>query len=611
LSLNNHQTMSETKEQPGATKPEVNTGGGAYVGQSVDTGGGQFIGRDKVTIFNVTIPKYLLWLLGLALLAGMGVATWAVFGDDLAARLRTLRMNAIFNIAIVEFGEIQPSGRATASQDGADISHWLYEGLDKSYESFRFDNAEAAPGQRNVLIWARASPEVVGHRSRFGPLLDPSADKRCASARQLAQDINANLVIYGVIDKRTSPASLLLEFYASDDVLQSLKLNNIQTGAIYTGTATPPASCLPIGEPMTVASPLVAPSDRDAVFRAVSHGSEFFFWLTLGLVREQLGLPQAALENFLNLDAYFDAEVSRSNARRYGQDLVNFFIGQQYIFQLASQFEGTQVDVERLDLTLLDQAQAHFQKAVNLQGRHLDRALIGLGNVYSYIGSLAQTGRAGDAGRDDGAEGDGQGLDEETAGDAPALPEYTSAGELVALGAQSQAGVARLLMHAAQYYGEAAAAAETTGDVYVMLIARLAQATTQWAEGQNLYRAGDVAAAMPLMEQAIAAITAGQEPLISHLEAWGDRRLVAKAHETVGLAYLQLADMARIQGQPGQPALYAQRAVEAFQRCIDTAAQPGAVQQDAILAEEIVAEICLPYRDVAANVLETSGDAKQ
>jgi hypothetical protein len=267
--------------------------------------------------------------------------------------------------------------------------------------------------------------------------------------------------------------------------------------------------------------------------------------------------------------------------------------------------------VEQLDLTLLDSAQAHFEKARNLQGRHLDRALIGLGNVYTYIGSLAQA--AHEAQRTtDGGQGtaEGEGRQEETAGDEAGLPEYTSARELVTQGAQSQASVARLLRVAAQYYGAAAEEAETTGDAFVMLIAELAQATTQRAEGQNLYLAGDVASAAPLMEQAIDAITAGEEPLISRLEAWGDRRLVAKAHETVGLASLQRADIARRQGQPDRQAHYARQAVDAFQRCIDVGAQSGAVQQDAILADEIVADVCQPYLDVAARVLETSGETE-
>lgn len=47
--------MDSNKHEKAQTDPNINTGGGAYVGKGVNTGGGDFVGRDQVKTVGVNL----------------------------------------------------------------------------------------------------------------------------------------------------------------------------------------------------------------------------------------------------------------------------------------------------------------------------------------------------------------------------------------------------------------------------------------------------------------------------------------------------------------------------------------------------------------------------
>jgi tetratricopeptide (TPR) repeat protein len=115
-------------------------------------------------------------------------------------------------------------------------------------------------------------------------------------------------------------------------------------------------------------------------------------------------------------------------------------------------------------------------------------------------------------------------------------------------------------------------------------VARLGLGTSYRVKGEANYRLGDSQAAGEYMQRAVDTLEAAVQPLTDA----GEHRFLAQVYQGLGSVYEWKAFLA---GQ--DKSLYIQ-AIAYYDRCI----QQGALfPVDTFLREEVVARLCVPYRD--------------
>lgn len=499
------------------------------------------------------------------------------FGTQIFAYFTPLWLEDDFNIAVLDFGEIQPSGEIVSSRDGREMSKWLYKGLSDSYEQFSLSG-----NTKSVSIIHRTASEAAGQQRKLRPLLVSEPAARCDGAKKLASDINAQMVIYGTLNRQLDPAEFDLQFYISPSVQNWLELNDIQLG---TNTAT--MECLPLGELVAVPQPFSDASIRDHVRDNVASRGAIFFWLTLALIQGRQGDWQNALPYLNQVEAHLN-RLQREEAKQFGADLVATLIGQQYLRKFSDQVNNAdEIILEKLDLALFDSAAENFQNAIDYKGRHQFWAEKGMGDIWAYMGRLAQKLYYQNGSQDD------ERLD---------IPKtYTTATEIVPNLRKHHQNLAQSLSHASTYYQWAANHMADQGDSHVALVIDFALAETQWQAGQLFYIKDEYDEAIPKMKAFIEAIHQDDDSLLSRAEAQGSHRMIATAYEMSGLTYVQLADMLRIRNQFDERIEYLRSAEEFYTQCI---AKADDAQLDKLITNEIVAGFCQPQLKVVQQALE-------
>lgn len=155
------------------------------------------------------------WLIRvLMLIAALIIAAGIVIAADTGLRNSTLMavnlidptatpgpdvMPAGFNVVVAGFGEEQPDGTVRASQTGDDFADLLTAELAELVESGAVNN-------------------LRGWRDRgVGHILSADPQERAAQARALAELLNADVVIYGLIQEDEAFAEVEPEYYLAGD----------------------------------------------------------------------------------------------------------------------------------------------------------------------------------------------------------------------------------------------------------------------------------------------------------------------------------------------------------------------------------------------------------
>ena len=234
-------------------------------------------------------------------------------------------MSGIFNIAVAEFGEIGPDGVIQSSAAGKQMSQWTVTYLRDEL------NKEDA----NILIWPDQSNFF---RRTYVPLVQPSA------VEQTASDIHADLLLYGYIDTRSSPAQLVLNFWVAPQ--DQYRFEDIQGNN-------------QIGKPIRIVNlqdpGIIVQGELESQSTAVA-------FIAMGLAQEQVGQSEDALAALLK------AEKSAPQSA-----MVKFFIGREYLFLSERQPDRQE--------ELWQNAEEVLQQAIAIDPNYA-RAYIALGALY-------------------------------------------------------------------------------------------------------------------------------------------------------------------------------------------------------------------------------------
>jgi len=233
--------------------------------------------------------------------------------------------DGVFNIAVAQFGEMDSSGKIHSSKAGQLMSGWAVNYL----------RDELKKEDSNLVVWPNESN--IFTRTSV-PLVQ--AD----TAEKTASDLNADLLLYGYIDTRTTPPQLVLNFWVTPQ--DKYKFEDIQGNT-------------QIGEPIRV----VNLDDPGISVRGdLERQSISVAFIAMGLAQEQLGQTEDALAAFLK------AEKSTPQS-----EVVQYFIGREYLF--LAEFQPDQQEA------LWQKAEDAYLKAINFNDQYA-KAYLGLGSVY-------------------------------------------------------------------------------------------------------------------------------------------------------------------------------------------------------------------------------------
>ncbi len=456
------------------------------------------VGKNVIQIGTLRVPRYLALAIaaGLALIAfSTAVLAWSASGA--ATRWgQPARMTGLFNIAVATFGEVNAAGQIKTTENGRRLSQWVYEALQTEYTK-NDDLARLV----NVQIW-HGTPGLFGRTAEFDVLQGNDAPN------QLAERVNAHLVIYGNINAQSTPPGLELKFFIAPQVRS--EANSVIGSYI-------------MGQPIPVMLPFDAnnPVGNLATGDSLNTRAAALSLLTIGLTYELAGKYQKALDLFQQATTTL-SKLEPGN----GQEIPYFFMGREALFLGEEQT-----------------AEQAFQQALLASNQQSVRAQIGLGSVYLV-----------------------------RAQNLLVTPTLSLA--------QQQAAQAQLTQ-ALTAYEQAVALAQQTGDPLMESIAQLAFASALRVQGQLYYQSNAYEAANQAYDQAIALLTS----LTDSLAAGQQARFLAQAYQSLGAAYVQQADIYRLQNKMAARQQRLEQASTAFGDCI---AQGKIAPFDEILRTKII-----------------------
>ncbi len=247
------------------------------------------------------------------------------------------QMSGLYNVAVAEFGEIPANGPNVRGTDGQVRPFADGSGLQTSQKvaSALQDSLGQNPG---ILIW-NDGPSLEKLGVKIGIVEE-------AQAAAVAARLKADMLIYGLLDRRQQPASFKLQIYLSPRLSDALDEVN---GSFD----------------LTAPIPVEGGLSAETVQAEIIHQAELLQTLALGQSESGLGHTLEALEIFLKA-----AQLAPDSS------LVQFFIGREYLFSLERE------PVLRFASEAFEsEAGKALEKAVQLDPQNA-RAYIGLGSLY-------------------------------------------------------------------------------------------------------------------------------------------------------------------------------------------------------------------------------------
>ncbi len=246
-------------------------------------------------------------------------------------------MTGAFNIAIADFGEIDPTnGEVKTTRAASAASQFLFDGLERQLAS----SEQTIPLVRDIQVrHDNSTPLVKGS----------TASERENNAAALAKALNAHILIYGNVLAAQNGSDLQVQFYVSPQA--SEKEFNALLGSQALGGQVPLPSSYDGSGSLT----------NIAVSEQLDLRSRIIFWLTVAMTQDLLGRSEQALATLQQAET----ELTDWQAGD-GKELLYFLQGREHLF-----------------LRQMDAAQAAFAKAVDSNPTYA-RAAVALGSVDTF-----------------------------------------------------------------------------------------------------------------------------------------------------------------------------------------------------------------------------------
>lgn len=249
----------------------------------------------------------------------------------------------IFNIAVADFGELGSSGETQGSALGSDLSRLIFNELSEQIRNSDLIERLPSLAPGDIQVWHLADVKEQIRQERLW-IRGETPTERGKNAATLAQNINADMVIYGHLRVADNPSTLELEFYYD-----------------YPQLGEQPDA---IGGRTQLARPLVYKNtDPQSITFELKDQlglrSNILYWLTIGMAHDIQGKEAQALELFLEADAEL-AKWPESD----GKELLYYLIGRSYLY-----------------LRNYTEAERYFDLALDLEPGYAN-ALMGKGSIY-------------------------------------------------------------------------------------------------------------------------------------------------------------------------------------------------------------------------------------
>ena len=441
------------------------------------------------------------------------------------------RMEGVYNIAVAPIS-IQAAGGSyggSTQQTTEQISSWL-----AGYLSEELNDP-------NLWVWHN-NPDLKRKHVIIDalPWSDPAAQEN--AARQTAETLEAQMVVFGNIDTSQTPPQLTLQFWISPTLgyrYEDLQGNFQSGGPIRVLDPTDPG--------LEVQSQLKE--------QAVSMAR-----LALGLYHTQLGQAEQALQDYQRA-----AQAAPLSA------MTQFFLGRENLFLVMRQDDPDQAQAYEVA------AQQAFLRAVCLDPRYA-RAYIGLGSV--------SLGRA-------------QRLLNDDAGNPPA-PQvfelldqaeqyYNQALKLSSGEMSGPVSTARIKEENCDDVNgtDPAAATNQLGLIPVAGVARNGLGAVQRLRGTAWMQAGELGQAAQAFDEAIRTY----EGLVATFQETGQMRYLTQTYERLGIAYHSRARLDELSLDYDRARIDYEKAMVYYDLCIAQAQ----ISPDLIVTQDIVDAHCRPY----------------
>ena len=297
-------------------------------------------------------------------------------------------MGGEFNVAVAEMTVVDEDGKTIRSQDGEAVSEFLYTRLDAGFDELNLEDIR-------YEVWGPEQTDKVK---------GDTPEARSQAAQALAEDINAHVIVYGVITTGDS-ARFSPEFFV--DYKGFEQVEDI-TGDHEMGSA------------MRISLPFELTQMQVIENPALSARANALSLITIGLAFLSVDDAEKALDYFQQaeaLDGWFktagkeiiyllignafgrQASIQKSetylaSARENYTTALDIDptygrakIGQAAVLYLISLGDPYDASFESIDLEMLDQAEALFQEASKMEGSPESsnvqtKSALGLGQVY-------------------------------------------------------------------------------------------------------------------------------------------------------------------------------------------------------------------------------------
>lgn len=313
--------------------------GDVIAGQVGEGSQGVAFGKNIIQIGTLVIPMVPFIILTMTVVLGI-LGVFGTFAYQSWRASQPVPMTKSFNIAVAAFGEQAGEGQPVrVSADGAWLSDRVYE---------RLATALSADADLQRVVEVR--------HANIGPLRGQTRAQRAAEANELAERLNATVVIYGTLDVRT-PNVFVPEFYVAEAYRGAPEL----TGDFkVTGSGFELTGQNAFGDPIRVNLSLSEQTRLDAEEK-IGPRAQALSLFTLGLAYLSIDRPDKALD-------YLErAEKVPGWTDTQGKEVL-------YLFKASTLVARRTPD----DLKLASQ---EYERALELTQRQYARAFIGLGNV--------------------------------------------------------------------------------------------------------------------------------------------------------------------------------------------------------------------------------------